>query len=236
MQLPKFHKNPQVLHVGTCPNRSYYIPCAPGETDREGLSSRVLSLNGVWGFRYEPSFAKAFPEAEEGQLLIHLEDFGEIPVPSCWQTQGFDSHQYTNIHYPFPFDPPYVPEDNPCGLYTRTFSLTAEQMEMGCYLNFEGVDSCFYLWVNGEFVGYSQVSHSTSEFDLSGLVREGVNQLVVLVLKWCDGSYLEDQDKLRMSGIFRDVYLLFRPKEHIRDYFVHTQLEEDFSTALMNFK
>ena len=233
MQLPKFHENPQVLHVGTCPNRSYYIPCAPGETDREGLSSRVVSLNGVWGFRYEPSFAKAFPEAEEGQLLIHLEDFGEIPVPSCWQTQGFDSHQYTNIRYPFPFDPPYVPEDNPCGLYTRTFSLTAEQMEMGCYLNFEGVDSCFYLWVNGEFAGYSQVSHSTSEFDLSGLVREGENQLVVLVLKWCDGSYLEDQDKLRMSGIFRDVYLLFRPKEHIRDYFVHTQLEEDFSTAHM---
>ncbi len=231
MQFTKFHEDPQVLHVGTCPNRSYYIPCAPGETDWEGLSSRVMSLNGTWGFRYEPSFADAFPETENGELMVDLDDLGEIPVPSCWQTQGFDHHQYTNVRYPFPFDPPYVPEDNPCGLYARTFTLSADQKALGCFLNFEGVDSCFYLWVNGEFAGYSQVSHSTSEFDISDLVKEGENELFVLVLKWCDGSYLEDQDKLRMSGIFRDVYLLFRPQNYVRDYFVHTDLNDDFTHA-----
>ncbi|HIS49935.1 MAG TPA: DUF4981 domain-containing protein [Candidatus Gallacutalibacter pullistercoris] len=231
MQFTRFHEDPQVLHVGTCPNRAYYIPCAPGETDWEGLSSRVMSLNGTWAFRYEPSFADAFPETENGELIVDPEALGEIPVPSCWQTQGFDRHQYTNVRYPFPYDPPFVPEDNPCGLYARSFTLDAEQKEMGCFLNFEGVDSCFYLWVNGEFAGYSQVSHSTSEFDISDLVQEGENDLFVLVLKWCDGSYLEDQDKLRMSGIFRDVYLLFRPQAYIRDYFVHTALNEDFSAA-----
>ena len=231
MQLTKFHEDPQVLHVGTCPNRSYYIPCAPGETDWEGASSRVMNLNGTWGFRYEPSFAQAFPNWEEEGINVDSEDLGTISVPSCWQTQGFDRHQYTNIRYPFPYDPPYVPEDNPCGLYTRSFILDEEQAGMSCYLNFEGVDSCFYLWVNGEFAGYSQVSHSTSEFDITDLVSPGENQLFVLVLKWCDGSYLEDQDKLRMSGIFRDVYLLFRPQSHIRDYFVHTLLNDDFSHA-----
>lgn len=231
MQFTKFHEDPQVLHVGTCPNRSYYIPCAPGETDWEGTSSRVMSLNGTWAFRYEPSFADAFPETENGELLVNPEDLGETPVPSCWQIQGFDRHQYTNVKYPFPYDPPYVPEDNPCGLYARTFELDADQKKMGCFLNFEGVDSCFYLWVNGEFAGYSQVSHSTSEFDISDLVQEGENELFVLVLKWCDGSYLEDQDKLRMSGIFRDVYLLFRPQSYVRDYFVHTDLNDDFTRA-----
>lgn len=231
MQILELHENPQVLHVGTCPNRCYYIPCAPGETDWEGFSSRVMSLNGIWDFRYEPSFSQAFPQADIEGLQVHEDSFGKIPVPSCWQMEGYDGHQYTNIRYPFPYDPPYVPKDNPCGLYARTFFLEGEQLKQRCFLNFEGVDSCFYLWVNGEFAGYSQVSHSTSEFDITDLVREGENQLFVLVLKWCDGSYLEDQDKLRMSGIFRDVYLLFRPQEYVRDYFVHTKLAEDFSAA-----
>ena len=231
MQISEFHENPQVLHIGTCPNRCYYIPCAPGETDWEGLSSRVMSLNGIWDFRYEPSFARAFPEADTQGICVCEESFGKIQVPSCWQTQGYDSHQYTNVRYPFPYDPPYVPKDNPCGMYARTFLLKGEQLKQRCFLNFEGVDSCFYLWVNGEFAGYSQVSHSTSEFDITDLVKEGENRLFVLVLKWCDGSYLEDQDKLRISGIFRDVYLLFRPQEHIRDYFIHTKLSEDFSSA-----
>ena len=112
---------------------------------------------------------------------------------------------------PFPCDPPYVPEENPCGLYVRHIDV-ADPAAYSWFLNFEGVDSCFYLWVNGEFVGYSQVSHSTSEFDISSYLTAGDNTLAVLVLKWCDGSYLEDQDKLRMSGIYRDVYLFARPQ------------------------
>ncbi|MFR8127578.1 MAG: sugar-binding domain-containing protein [Acutalibacter sp.] len=127
-------------------------------------------------------------------------------MPSCWQNQGYGRHQYTNIRYPIPFDPPYVPEENPCGLYVRHLDVTEEALEsQRVYLNFEGVDSCFYLWANGEFVGYSQVSHATSEFEIGGFLTPGDNTLAVLVLQWCDGTYLEDQDKLRMSGIFRDV-------------------------------
>ena len=142
--------------------------------------------------------------------------FDTIPVPSCWQNYGYDTHQYTNIKYPFPFDPPYVPHDNPCGVYVRTFN--CDMSEEKYYLNFEGVDSCFYVWINDEFVGYSQVSHCTSEFDITDKLKKGENTIYVLVLKWCDGSYLEDQDEFRMSGIFRDVYILARPEKHVRDF------------------
>ena len=123
---------------------------------------------------------------------------------------GYDAHQYTNIKYPFPFDPPFVPQDIPCGAYVYDFEYQTDQQAPRAYLNFEGVDSCFYVWLNGTCIGYSQVSHATSEFDVTQALVEGTNTLAVLVLKWCDGSYLEDQDKLRMSGIFRDVYILKR--------------------------
>jgi len=117
-------------------------------------------------------------------------------------------------------DPPYVPHHNPCGEYVHTFIWHKNEAAPKAFLNFEGVDSCFYVWLNGVFVGYSQVSHATSEFDVTDQLKEGENTLAVLVLKWCDGSYMEDQDKFRMSGIFRDVYLLQRPQECIFDYFV----------------
>ena len=156
---------------------------------------------------------------------------GSIPVPSCWQNHGYGRHMYTNVRYPFPVDPPFVPDENPCGLYVRHFELEEKDQEARWFLNFEGVDSCFYLWVNGEFAGYSQVSHATSEFELTELLQEGDNTLAVLVLQWCDGSYLEDQDKLRMSGIFRDVYLIARPQAFLRDYFVKESFAPDFSHA-----
>lgn len=146
-------------------------------------------------------------------------------MPGMWQMAGFDRHQYTNVRYPFPFDPPYVPQENPCGLYEHTFEYEVDQNAPEVSLNFEGVDSCFYVWLNGAYVGYSQVSHSTSEFDVTSYVKSGENTMRVLVLKWCDGSYLEDQDKFRMSGIFRDVYLLKRPQRHIWDYRITTHVE-----------
>ena len=120
-----------------------------------------------------------------------------------------------------------MPQGNPCGAYVHTFVYAENENAPKAYLNFEGVDSCFYVWVNGSYVGYSQVSHSTSEFDVSSFLREGENTLAVLVLKWCDGSYLEDQDKFRMSGIFRDVYLLKRPAQGIFDYFLTTDIAPD---------
>ena len=227
--LRQFHEDPQILHVGTCPIRSYYLPFADEEESHTGVSSRVFSLNGEWAFRYFESFGQAV-DPEEG-LCFDEEEMGSIPVPSCWQNHGYGRHMYTNVRYPFPVDPPYVPDENPCGLYVRHFELEEKDQEARWFLNFEGVDSCFYLWVNGEFAGYSQVSHATSEFELTELLQEGDNTLAVLVLQWCDGSYLEDQDKLRMSGIYRDVYLFARPKEHIRDYFVKESFNDDFTQA-----
>ena len=220
------HEDPQILHVGTCPDRSYYIPFADEKEAENGLSSRVVPLNGAWSFQYFPS-CQDILDLEDG-LTFDEEEMGQIPVPSCWQNQGYGRHQYTNVRYPIPCDPPFVPEENPCGLYVRHIDV-ADPAAFRWYLNFEGVDSCFYLWVNGEFAGYSQVSHSTSEFDISSLLTAGDNTLAVLVLQWCDGTYLEDQDKLRMSGIFRDVYLLARPENHVRDFFVKEAFSQDFS-------
>lgn len=179
-------------------------------------------LNGKWKFHYY----KSVNALEEDFYALDYNASGDsfINVPSAWQMEGYDFHQYTNIRYPFPFDPPYVPYDNPCGTYVYSFDYHADLNAPKVYLNFEGVDSCFYVWMNGAYVGYSQVSHATSEFDVSSVIVEGTNRLAVLVLKWCDGSYLEDQDKFRMSGIFRDVYLLKRPKQAVRDYFVRTAI------------
>lgn len=219
MKIERYFENPAVLHVGCEDNRAYYIPFSDEkeamEHERE-QSDRFLSLNGRWLFKYSESIYDMDNFIDGGMCGYH-----EIPVPSCWQTQGFDTHQYTNTRYPFPYDPPYVPHETPCGAYVKTFALEIEENEK-YYLNFEGVDSCFYVWVNSEFAGYSQVSHSTSEFDITNYVKNGENRLCVLVLKWCDGSYLEDQDKFRMSGIFRDVYILKRSKEHICDFMIHT--------------
>ena len=206
------------LHIGTEPNRAYYIP-ASGEGMffcRREESDRFQSLNGQWKFRYEPSIYEMNDcFYEEG---YDLKAFREVTVPGMWQMYGVDRNQYTNVRYPFPLDPPYVPRENPCGAYVREFTYEEIPEAPEVYLNFEGVDSCFYVWLNGNFVGYSQVSHSTSEFKVTRFLKKGMNSLAVLVLKWCDGSYLEDQDKFRMSGIFRDVFLLKRPREGIRDY------------------
>ncbi len=224
-----FHEDPHTLHVGTAPNRSYYIPCDPSAETEEGAPASVLSLNGLWSFRYFDSYDDAM-DAEEG-LCFDEEEMDLIPVPSCWQNHGYGSHQYTNVRFAIPCDPPYVPEENPCGLYVRHFDVEEGGLDQRWFLNFEGVDSCLYLWVNGEFAGYSQVSHSTSEFEVTELLQEGDNTVAVLVLQWCDGTYLEDQDKLRMSGIYRDVYLIARPQSFLRDFFVKESFAPDFSSA-----
>ena len=219
--LPRYYEDPKTLHVHTEPERAYYIPFDTLEgalaDDRE-KSPRLTMLSGEWSFGYYGS-VRLLPR----DLFAPSVTPDTIPVPSVWQMHGYDRHQYTNIRYPFPYDPPHVPADDPCGVYSRELTLTP-RADRKYYINFEGVDSCFYLWVNRAFAGYSQVSHSTSEFDITDLLAPGVNTFTVVVLKWCDGSYLEDQDKLRMSGIFRDVYILERDACHIRDYFVRTAI------------
>ena len=204
------HENLQTLHVGTMPMRCWYLP-------EEG--SRLLT-DCDWNFLYGKNYydiPDGFPRMKQ--------DWQQIHVPSCWQHTDFDQPQYTNVRYPIPYEPPYVPQENPCGAYQKVFELTEEECMKRQYLYFEGVDSCFYLWINGQFAGYSQVSHSSSEFDISEFTIPGENLISVLVFKWCDGTYLEDQDKFRTSGIIRDVYLLIRPQDHIRDYRVSTKLQ-----------
>ena len=223
MQIPGYFEDMNYLHVNTEPDRAYYIP-ASGKgcyfLDRE-KSDRFLLLSGSWQFQY---FESVYDLPQE----FWKEGAGkgkEVQVPAVWQSYGVDGNQYINTRYPFPFDPPYVPRENPCGLYERSFEYKCCLDAPEAFLNFEGVDSCFYVWINGIFVGYSQVSHSTSEFHITRYLKEGENRLTVLVLKWCDGSYLEDQDKFRMSGIFRDVYILNRPQKHIRDYKIETDIQ-----------
>lgn len=192
-------------------------------------SDRLQILNGNWKFRYYNSiFDVTDLFYEEG---YDISGFDELMVPGVWQTAGYDIPQYTNIRYPFPFAPPYVPHDIPCGAYVHTLFYQKEEKAPKAFLNFEGVDSCFYLWLNGKYVGYSQVSHMTSEFDVTDFLKEGENNISVLVLKWCDGSYMEDQDKFRMSGIFRDVYILKRPESAVWDYCITTDISEDLAKA-----
>lgn len=227
MPIPNYFQDPNILHLNTTPHHAYFIPHSTLESavkNSRELSDYFIALNGEWDFRYFDSYH------DLPQDFLSLPSEKRIPVPSNWQNHGYDRHQYTNINYPFPFDPPYVPQDNPCGLYQRNIDLTLNAQKR-YLLNFEGVDSCLFLYVNGRFVGYSQISHATSEFDVTDFLHNGQNRIQVLVLKWCDGSYLEDQDKFRMSGIFRDVYLLERERHYLFDFFIKTELSEDFKNA-----
>ena len=235
MIVPRFYEDLNVMHDKTMPARAYYIPASVRMDDlvehRES-SDRFQMLSGEWKFQYYNSIYDVKESFYEKGYDVS--GFDHVTVPGVWQMDGYDTHQYTNIRYPFPFDPPYVPQDIPCGAYVHNFEYNREKKASKAFLNFEGVDSCFYVWVNGVYAGYSQVSHATSEFDVTDLLNEGENTLAVLVLKWCDGSYLEDQDKFRMSGIFRDVYLLKRPEKAIRDYHITTDVEKDRVTVKLD--
>ena len=237
MIVPRYYEDLSVLHENTMPARAYFIPASKrmdNLVEHREESDRMQLLNGTWKFQYFNSIYDVQEHFFEKDY--DTENFDEIQVPSVWQMAGYDTHQYTNIRYPFPFDPPYVPQDIPCGTYAHTFVYHKDENAPKAFLNFEGVDSCFYVWINGSYVGYSQVSHMTSEFDITDLLRDGENSIAVLVMKWCDGSYLEDQDKFRMSGIFRDVYILKRPKQAISDYHIKTRIEDMLAKVEIEMK
>ena len=230
------HRSLDVLHENCLPSRAYFIPFGSKESaqaaETREESDRVQSLCGDWAFRwYEHSAAIDVDPADEE---LDTAGFDTIPVPMSWQMllgRGYDVPQYLNHQYPIPVDPPHTPEVNPCGLYSRTFVLGKAFAARDLILTFEGVDSAFYVWVNGRYIGYSQVPHGTSEFDLTGIAKEGENRITVLVFKWSDGSYLEDQDMYRLSGIFREVYLLSRPKNRLEDVQILTNVNPDELTA-----
>lgn len=220
LNILKNHERIDVIQENREKPRAHFIPYPDKASALSGKSSPYcVSLNGEWEFSYYDDYRD----------ICSFDCSDRIEVPSNWQMHGYDRPHYTNVNYPFPCEPPYVPDQNPAGVYQRKFNLSKEEKET--YIVFEGVDSCLYLWINGQYVGYSQGSHIPAEFYISPYVREGRNILTAIVLKWCSGSYLEDQDKFRLSGIFRDVYLLKREKEHIRDIFVQPHLSHDLQSA-----
>jgi len=236
VSVQKYWENPHMLHINCEPSRAYFVPYDDEHTARQnvrGESPHFRSLNGMWKFKYCESVIDVEDRFVSG--AFQADEWAEIPVPSNWQMHGYDRPHYTNVNYPYPCDPPYVPTENPAGLYLRDIEIDlSRSVGEQQFLLFEGVDSAFYLWVNGHMVGYSQVSHMTSEFNVTNYLTQGTNRIAVMVLKWSDGSYLEDQDMWRMSGIFRDVYLLSRAQDRIVDIFLRPLLTADFARATLS--
>jgi len=201
----RFFEDLTSISENRLPQRSFYIPA--------GTADYIL-LNGKWNFCF----------FENGDIATEPKKWDKIDVPSCWQYYGYEDPNYSNINYPYPCDPPYVPEINPMGIYERTFTVPKDNKRR--YLVLEGVSSCAEVFVNGKYVGYTQGSHLQAEFDITEFVKNGKNTLRVNVRKWCSGSYLEDQDFFRHNGIFRDVYILARPEGHIVDIDITTKNNE----------
>ncbi len=230
MKIKAYHKDLNSLHIGCEKPRAYFIPYHSEEAALKGgrdNSEFLTNLCGEWNFNYYNSFEDIADD------FLKAEFKNKIIVPKCWQTDlgmGYDVPLYSNLFYPFPLDPPHVPDENPAGHYNRRFSLSKKSSKK-YFINFEGVSSCFYLYVNGEFAAYSQVSHCTSEIDITDKLFDGENTIDVVVVKWCDGSYLEDQDYFRLSGIFREVYILEREAAYIKDIYIKTELSESLDNA-----
>ena len=241
MDLKNYYQDPTITSINKEAPRAYYIPFQKGLVPdslgrptnlKRNKSPRYQTLNGGWKFQYHPShhsvdenfFAKDYDTTY----------FDTINVPSCWQTEGYDINQYCNVNYPIPADPPFVPLENPVGLYCRDITYPAAWADKERYITFEGVNSCFYLWVNGEFVGFSKTSRLQAEFNITAFTKPGPNRIAVLVMKYCDGTYLEDQDCWRFSGIFRDVYMLARDKAHVKDVFITTTGAKIEESATIN--
>ncbi|MEH7179343.1 beta-galactosidase subunit alpha [Neobacillus vireti] len=228
-------ENISVLQKGRLPERAYFLSFPDDHsalTYERGNSQGFKLLNGSWKFHYAESPALA-PE-HFYQDDFDVSEWDELVVPSHWQMNGYGKPHYTNVQYPFPVNPPYVPTENPTGSYRRSFYIPTEWLTQKIILRFEGVDSAFHLWINGVEVGYSQGSRIPSEFDISAYIHEGENTLAVRVYQWSDGTYLEDQDMWWLSGIFRDVYLLAKPKVHIQDFFVTTNLDDQYKNATLS--
>ncbi|MCH7226894.1 glycoside hydrolase family 2 TIM barrel-domain containing protein [Haloferula sp. A504] len=232
--------DPSILQVNTLPPHARMMTfpsLEAAQVDDERLSPWVHSLNGNWKFQWSENPASR--PAEFHKIDFDDTDWGTIPVPSNWQAHGHGIPIYTNVKYPFPVDPPKAPREfNPVGSYRRSFSLPDGWEGRRTLIHFAGVNSAFYLFVNGKKVGYSQGSRTPAEFDISQYLVPGENQLAVEVYRWCDGSYFEDQDFWRLAGIYRDVYLWSRDDTGIEDFHVRMDLDEQYRdvTLAIDFK
>ncbi len=236
MKIYKEIEDPTIFQVNREPERSYFIPyasLADALANFKSLSPFYKLLNGTWAFKFF-EYAKSVQDASFASDA-DLAQWDHLPVPSNWQLFGYDKPVYTNVNYPYPVDPPYVPDKNPSGIYATETLIPESWADKQIFINFEGVNACFYLYINGTYTGYSQGSHLPSEFNISRFIKPGsMNRITVQVIKWCDGSYLEDQDFFRLSGIFRDVYLLARQREHIRDYYIKPDLDSAYRNGYVD--
>ena len=229
-------ENQHVNAVNRLPMRatsySYDSPQQALRGDRS--ASAILFLNGAWRFRFDPDVRERPRDFFRGGDRI--EGWDTIPVPSCWEMHGYGFPNYTNVRYPFPVDPPRICRNNPVGSYYREFDLPAAWRDRDVSLHFGGVYSAYYVWVNGEYVGYAEDSALPSEFDVTPFLREGRNSVAVQVCKWSDGSYLEDADHWRMAGIYREVFLMAAPRVCIRDFGVRTRMINDYTDARLQIR
>lgn len=234
----RYYRQLQNLHVGCEAPRAYFVPFSDekSSSEKREKSSLFTLLNGEWDFAFFENVEELEIESENFTDTVECKD--KIAVPSNWQLyldRGYDVPNYINQDYPYPVDPPHLPDVIPCGFYRKKINFNKKEGKK-YYINFEGVAPCFYLWVNGAFIGYSQVSHCTSELDITDALADGENRFEILVVKWCDGSYMEDQDFFRLSGIFRDVYILERSEARIKDIFIDYNVADDFKSAIINVK
>ncbi len=237
---PDWNHNPEITHLNSM---NAHAASLPFDTAEEALignrcSSRFFkSLNGMWKFSFAENAEKRIADFYETNYDCSF--WNEIKVPSNWQLEGYDYPQYTNVIYPWnerePLAPPFAPTVyNPVGSYIRYFTVPKTWDGQPVFLSFQGVESAFYVWLNGEMVGFHKDTFSPSEFDITPYLIEGENKLAVEVYRWCDASWLEDQDFWRLSGIFREVYLYSTPKQHIYDFFVITELDNDYINSKLN--
>ncbi|CAK7193232.1 Beta-galactosidase [Commensalibacter sp. Nvir] len=219
-------QNPSLIEFNRLPSHAPLYQWSNKKEACEDLTSQsVQCLNGTWNF----SYFHAPEDVPEEWIKEDLKNHKTIPVPSNWQMHGYDTPIYTNVTYPIPVNPPFVPKHNPTGCYSLVFDVDKKRLtDKNCHIIFDGVNSAFYLWCNGRWVGYSQDSRLPAEFDLTDYLHIGSNRIAVMVLRWCDGTYLEDQDMWRMSGIFRDVTLHYKPKEYISDFSVIPSLQDHY--------
>lgn len=230
-------ENLNIIHKNRLDSRAYFISYNNIEdalSYERGVNDRFKLLNGDWKFLFTDHPDKLPKEFYKRDF--DDKDWDTIPVPSNWQLEGYGDMHYTDLLYPFPINPPHVPKNNPTGCYRTSFYIDHSWDDKQSILRFEGVDSAFYLWVNGNFVGYSKGSKLPSEFDISKYINLGKNSVTVKVLKWSDGSYLEDQDMWYLSGIFRDVSLFKRDKGHINDIHIKTTLDDNYINGNINIK
>ena len=229
-------QNPAVLQINREAPRASIFPfqCeATAMIGDRGLSEMYRLLNGRWDFLYCPDGVTP-EDFMDPEYYVDEMEWDKLDVPSNWQMHGYDIPQYCNVQYPIPCDPPHVPDITPVGIYRRAFFLPHNWDNRRVTINFDGVDSAYYVWVNGKLAGFSKVPHMPAEFDITELVEQGENIVAVKVYKWSDGSYLEDQDMWRLSGIFRDVYLLGTPKTHVRDIIADATLDETYTDGILN--